>query len=196
MLFRSGTYNHWFKVNLTDDAWIITVKGDPRPNYIELSVYDLNFNPIENRAIFQADSITKTSNNKTYYPYVDHVMGSQSDFYNYSSQSRLDKGDERYYPLPPGAYLICVSTTRNEPLAYSFGLVIELQQLESTLILETGAAFLYENYDDQIILDQTENYTGLDEHQHSLGEWQTAWSRDHQQDDRFPDIFLPLVTTP
>jgi len=31
-------------------------------------------------------------------------------------------------------------------------------------------------------------------HQHSLNEWQTAWERDHQQDNRFPDLFLPLIT--
>jgi hypothetical protein len=46
-----------------------------------------------------------------------------------------------------------------------------------------------------IFLDTTENYTGEDVHLHSLGEWQTAWEREHQQDNRFPAVFLPLVTS-
>ena len=181
-------------------------------------------------------------------------MNAQSNLYNTYNPSRLDKGDDRYYALPSGAYLICISTTRNEPLDYSLGLVVEIQQQQFELLLETGGIdhFIYENElslnntiiigpvfnsnytlatnfnaytsttatidsgstvtipststwfisssallqdEDYILLDTTENYTGEDEHQHSLSEWQTAWQRDHQQDDRFPDIFLPLVTT-
>jgi hypothetical protein len=181
-------------------------------------------------------------------------MSAQSDLYNNFQVKRLDKGDDRYFPLDAGSYLLCVSTTRNEPLDYSLGLVIEIEDTELELLLETGGQdkFVYENAldlsntfvigpdffvnytlptgsnaytnvvatvnsgvtvtipsgstwlidnntvtasQDFILLDKTENYNGQDEHQHSLSEWQIAWERDHQQDDRFPDIFLPLVTT-
>jgi hypothetical protein len=252
--FGGGTYNHWFKVTITVPAWIITVKGPPRPNYIQVSAYDLNTNPIEGREIFQADSVPQNNDGTIYYPYVGHVMNAQSDFYNNFNPRRLDKSDDRYFALQPGSYMLCVSTTRNEPLDYALGLVIEVEDTELELLLETGGQdrFVYENAldvsntlvigpdffvnyslpvgqngytnniatiasgvtvtipagsswlidtntispnEDFILLDLTENYTGQDEHQHSLSEWQIAWARDHQQDDRFPDIFLPLVTT-
>jgi hypothetical protein len=253
--YGGGAYNHWFKINLSCDAWIITVKGAPRPKYINVSVYDLNEAPIQGRGIFDADSVTEVVNNEVYYPYVGHVMGAQSDLYNFFDPRRLDKGDDRYFPLSPGSYLLCVSTTRNEPLDYTVGLVIEVQQTEFELLLETGGLdhFIYENElslnntiiigpaftvnyslptnfngytstlatinssvtvtvpsnsswfissgaltnaQDLILLDATENYTGEEEHQHSLSDWQAAWTREYQQDDRFPDIFVSLTTIP
>ena len=253
--YGGGAYNHWFRINLLESAWIITVKGAPRPNYIQVSAYDLNQNPIQERNIFDRDSTKEQIDGEVYYPYVGHVMNAQSDLYNFYDPNRLDKGDDRYFALPPGSYLLCVSTTRNEPLDYTLGLVVEVQATEFYLLLETGGEdhLIYENElslyntviigptfsinytlptnfngytstlatinsgvtvtipqnsswyispsaitasEDYIILDTTENYTGEDEHQHSLGEWQNAWEREHQQDDRFPDIFLPLVTTP
>lgn len=252
--FGGGTYNHWFKINLSVPAWIITVKGPPRPNYIQVSAYALDQTPIQGRGIFDADSVPQNNDGTVYYPYVGHVMNAQSDLYNQFDIKRLDKSDDRYFPLSQGSYLICVSTTRNEPLDYTLGLVIEIEDTEPELLLETGGQdhFVYENSinlintlvigpdffvnyslpsgnnaytntlatinsgvtvtipsgstwfidndnvtgnEDFILLDLTENYTGQDEHQHSLSEWQIAWARDHQQDDRFPDIFLPLVTT-
>jgi len=252
--FGGGTYNHWFKITITVPAWIITVKGPPRPNYIQVSAYSLDQVPIEGREIFQADSVPQNNNGTIYYPYVGHIMSAQSDLYNNFAVRRLDQGDDRYFTLNPGSYLLCVSTTRNEPLDYTLGLVIEIEDTDPELLLETGGQdkFVYENgldltntlvigpdffvnyslpsgfnaytnilatidsgvtvtipagsewfidndtvtaSQDFILLDKTENYTGQDEHQHSLSEWQIAWSRDHQQDDRFPDIFLPLVTT-
>ncbi len=252
--FGGGTYNHWFKITLTAPAWIITVKGEPRPKYIQVSAYDLNDVPIQGRGIFDADSVQQNNNGVIYYPYVGHIMSAQSDLYNNFQVKRLDKGDDRYFPLDAGSYLLCVSTTRNEPLDYSLGLVIEIEDTELELLLETGGQdkFVYENAldlsntfvigpdffvnytlptgnnaytnvvatvnsgvtvtipsgstwlidnntvtasQDFILLDKTENYNGQDEHQHSLSEWQIAWERDHQQDDRFPDIFLPLITT-
>jgi len=251
--YGGGAYNHWFQINLLTSAWIITVKGAPRPNYIQVSAFDLNQTPIQGRGIFDADSVPELTAGEVYYPYVGHVMNAQSDLYNFYNSKRLDKGDDRYFSLPPGSYLICVSTTRNEPLDYTLGLVIEVQALEFELLLEDGGTskFIYENElstnntiiigptfssnytlptnfngytgtlatinsgatvtvpqtstwfissttllinDDYILLDTTENYTGEDEHQHSLAEWTEAWNRDHQHDDKFPDIFLPLVT--
>lgn len=256
--FGGGTYNHWFKVNLKVPAWIITAKGPPRPQYIQVSAYSLDQVPIEGRGIFDADSVTQINDGTVYHPYVGHIMGAQSDLYNNFAVKRLDRGDDRYFTLNPGSYLICISTTRNEPLDYELGLVIEVEDTILELLLETGGQdkFVYENsldtantlsigptfianytlpsgfngytpflatiestatvtisdgstwlidqgqYDptafvneDFIILDATENYTGQDEHQHSLSEWQEAWERDHQQDDRFPAVFIPLTTT-
>lgn len=252
--FGGGTYNHWFKITLASPAWIITAKGPPRPQYIQVSAYSLDQIPIEGRGIFDADSVPQNNDGTIYYPYVGHVMGAQSNLYNTFTIRRIDRGDDRYFTLNPGSYLLCVSTTRNEPLDYELGLVVEIEDIDPELLLETGGQnyFFYENgldltntlaigpdffvnyslpsgvngytnilatidsgvtvtipfgsewfidndtvtaSEDFILLDKTENYTGQDEHQHSLSEWQLAWQRDHQQDDRFPDVFIPLTTT-
>jgi hypothetical protein len=123
--FGGGTYNHWFQVNLKEPAWIIVAKAGPRPNYIQTSVYDLNKQPIEGRGIFQDDSVEVTNGTNTFYPYFATTMGAQSDLYNTFDAGRLDRGDERYYPLEAGGYLLCISTTRNELLDYEVGLVVE-----------------------------------------------------------------------
>ena len=251
--YGNGTYNHWFKITLGVNAWIIVTKGPPRPQYIQTSVYDLNQNPIQARNVFDKDSISEVNNGEVYYPYVGHTMNAQSYFYNNFDPNRLDRGDNRYFVLPPGSYLLCISTTRNELLDYSVGLIVEVQDIEPELLLETGGIdhIIYENEittgntvnigpiftvdytlpstfnaytailatinsgvtvtiqdpsswfisqavltnpEDYILLDVTEHYTGEDSHQHSLSEWQSAWQREHQQDDRFPDLFLPLIT--
>jgi hypothetical protein len=134
--FGGGTYNHWFQVNLKNNAWIIVVKSGPRPNYIQTSVYDLDKKPIEGRGIFQADSVETTKGTEAFYPYLGTVMGAQSDLYNTFEAARLDRGDERYYPLTAGGYLICISTTRNEPLDYEVGLVVEFPITELFIALE------------------------------------------------------------
>jgi hypothetical protein len=134
--FGGGTYNHWFQVNLKNNAWIIVVKSGPRPNYIQTSVYNLDKNPIEGRGIFQADSVETTKGTEAFYPYLGTVMGAQSDLYNTFEAARLDRGDERYYPLTAGGYLICISTTRNEPLDYEVGLVVEFPITELFIALE------------------------------------------------------------
>jgi hypothetical protein len=134
--FGGGTYNHWFQVNLKRSAWIIVAKSGPRPNYIQTSVYDLNKTPIEGRGIFQADSVETDSGNRIFYPYLGTAMGAQSDLYNAFVPARLGRGDERYYPLEAGGYLICVSTTRNEPLDYEVGLVVEFPVTQLFIALE------------------------------------------------------------
>jgi hypothetical protein len=123
--FGGGTYNHWFQVNLETPAWIIVAKAGSKPNYIQTSVYDLNKQPIEGRGIFQDDSVEVTNGSNTFYPYFGTTMGAQSDLYNTFNINRLDRGDERYYPLSAGGYLLCISTTRNELLDYEVGLVVE-----------------------------------------------------------------------
>jgi len=134
--FGGGTYNHWFRVDLRKDAWIIVTKSGTRPNYIQTSVYDLNKTPIEGRGIFQGDSVETDSGHGIFYPYLDTLMGAQSDLYNTFVPAGLDRGDERYYPLEAGGYLLCVSTTRNELLDYEVGLVVEFPITEMFISLE------------------------------------------------------------
>jgi hypothetical protein len=193
--YGGGTYNHWFSFTITSNAWIIIAKGGRRPKYINTSVYDLNLNPIEGRGIFQDDSITTTVDGEINNPYVGHVMNAQSDLYNNFNPNRLDKGDDRYYPLNRGTYLLCISTTRNEPLDYEVGVVIEFPSGDFVFLLENFAYLLLEN-DDFILNDHTEFYEGQDVHDHSLSEWEEAWQREHQADDRFPAFLVPFTTVP
>lgn len=193
--YGGGSYNHWFRFTIESDAWIIIAKGGIRPKYINTSVYDLNLNPIEGRGIFQADSIETTVDGQTYNPYVGQVMGAQSDLYNFFFPNQLDRGDERYYPLTPGSYLLCVSTTRNEPITYEVAVVLEFLTSDFEILLENFAFLLLEN-NDLIENDHTDNYQEQDLHSHSLSEWTEAWEREHQQDDRFPAVLVPLTTVP
>jgi hypothetical protein len=92
-------------------------------------------------------------------------------------------------------YLICVSTTRNEPIDYEVSVVIEFETSEFSLLLENFDLMLFEN-GDEIESDVTDQFFNQDIHEHSLSEWQTAWEREHQQDDRFPSNLIPLTTRP
>lgn len=135
--FGGGSYNHWYQINITSPAWIITAKGGPRPNYIQVSAYDLNKNPVEGQGIFQGDSVSIASvADGTYYPYIDQTMGAPSDLYNTFEPNALGRGDDRYFALGVGSYLLCVSTTRNELLNYTLGLVIEISIAEMLFLLE------------------------------------------------------------
>jgi hypothetical protein len=249
--FGGGTYNHWFQINIASPAWLILAKGPPRPNYIQISAYDLNKNPIQGQEIFGADSITTYADGQLYIPYLNTVMSAQSDLYNTFDRLRLDRGDERYYPLEAGSYLICVSTTRNEPLAYELGVVIEFPDAEMLFELEDldGSIFIQESAQqsqavvspvlttvvipsDLYIVTETPfiiQNTGSVEisatsvmdvggtippstygqygitvevgddayfntvHDHSLSEWKIAWQNEHQDTNRFPEIFVPLT---
>ena len=256
--FGGGTYNHWFQINLKTSAWIIVAKSGPRPNYIQTSVYDLDKKPIEGRGVFQGDSIVTGHGAALFYPYLNTVMGAQSDLYNTFDPARLDRGDERYYPLQAGSYLLCVSTTRNEIISYEVGLVIEfpidqiLFALEdegevSLLLKETAIDFSRTiNITSPVAVDTiinadinrpngfTENMSQINSgvtvtvlsgskwlisapvpseqqneftvilepgsdlyydtiHDHSLEEWQSSWESTHQDTDKFPAVFIPLV---
>ena len=144
--FGGGTYNHWFQINLEKPAWIIITKGPPRPKYIQVSAYDLNKTPFQGDPIFDADSIRIQNDGTVYIPYLNTVTSSQSDLYNQFSNLRLDRGDERYYPLAVGSYLICVSSTRNEPIDYEVAVVVEFTPTEGFMALEDddGALFITE----------------------------------------------------
>ena len=144
--YGGGTYNNWFQINTTAPSWIIITKGPPRPNYIQTSAYDLNHIPIQGEAIFDEDSVRDglRRDGEVYIPYLGSVMSAQSDLYNNFEAGRLDRGDERYYPLAAGSYLICVSSTRNEPLDYEVGIVIEFPITELFAGLEdTDEASLF-----------------------------------------------------
>jgi hypothetical protein len=143
--YGGGTYNHWFQINILSPAWIIITKGGPRPQYIQTSFYDINFNPIQGRGIFDADSVTTDG---AYFPYLNTAMAAGSDLYNQYSRLRLDRGDERYYPLPAGSYLLCVSSTRNELLDYAVGVIVEFPAFEGFFELEDG--------DGSVVLQETE----------------------------------------
>ena len=137
--YGGGTYNHWFQVNLAQPGWIVVTKAAlPKPQYLQISTYDLNKTPIQGQAIFDADSIEDGLNRagEVYIPYLDHMMSRQSDLYNTYSRWRLDRGDDRYYELQAGSYLICISSTRNEPLNYEVGVVIEFPPTEFEFALE------------------------------------------------------------
>jgi hypothetical protein len=138
--FGGGTYNHWFSVNLLDYGWIIITKAGERSQYINTSIFNVNITPIEGRDLFEADSIPGDflfdEKDRVYYPYVGHAMGSQSALYNLFTTNRVQLNDSRYFPLNPGTYLICISTTRNEPIDYYVGLVVEFSADELYLLLE------------------------------------------------------------
>ena len=249
-----GTFNHWFQINLASPGWIILTKGPPRPQYIQISAYDLNKVPIQGNSVFDEDSIYASSNGEVYIPYLDTVMNTQSDLYNSFDRLRLDRGDDRYYPLAAGSYLICVSSTRNETLEYNLGVVIEFPIAETFFELEDldGSVCLQEteidapsiispvttdvlipiganaftetsctinsgvtvtvsagstwfigeripvgDFDDfKIILEVGDDAYYDTIHDHSLSEWQNAWTREHQETERFPEIFVPLTNRP
>ena len=99
--YGGGSFNHWFKVKLETAGWIILANGSTKPKFINISAYDLNKNPIEGRAIFQADSIDQfNSEGVRQYPYLGTVQGAQSDSYHTFDAKRLDRGDDRYFALP------------------------------------------------------------------------------------------------
>jgi hypothetical protein len=193
--YGGGTYNHWFRIDISADAWIILAKGGRNPNYINVSAYDLNLTPIEGRNPFDKDSISETIDGEVYYPYVGHVMNKQSDLYNNFDANRLDKGDLRYYPLKRGSYLLCISSTRNENIDYEVAFVVEFPITGFDLLLEDYALMLYED-GGYVVADTTPNYVENDRHTHSLSEWDEAWQRERQQGIPFPAILVPLATQP
>jgi len=142
--YGNYTYDHWFQITLDSAAWIIAIKAGsklgteniiPETNSgyatnrrFQISIYDQNRTPIQQRNINEKDS-----------GYWAHVAGAQSDLYNTFNANRADKGNEVYYPLEPGNYLLCVSATRNEFLTYGVGLVIEFPTKGNNFVLTEDA---------------------------------------------------------
>mgnify|MGYP003135793423 FL=1 len=197
--YGGGTFNHWFKIKLEENGWIIIANGSTKPKFINISAYDLNKNPIEGRAIFQRDSIDQisTTDGSRQYPYRGHVQAAQSDTVNTFDPNRLDKGDDRFFALPIGEYLICISSVRNEPIDYAVGIVIEISDPFPVLLLEDFSRLIYENTPEQddIICDTTPNFTGDDAHDHSLTEWKSAWERERPENEPFPAFLVEYTTT-
>ena len=195
--YGGGSFNHWFKVKLETAGWIILANGSTKPKFIYISAYDLNKNPIEGRAIFQADSIDQfNSEGVRQYPYLGTVQGAQTDSYHTFDARRLDRGDDRYFALPVGEYLICISSVRNEPVDYSVGVVVEISDPFPVLLLEDFTRLLFEDTDiSNIVCDTTPNFTGDDAHDHSLTEWKSAWSRERQENEPFPEFLTAYTTT-
>lgn len=196
--YGGGTYNHWFKIGLLSPGWLIFAKGGERSKYINISTYDLNLNPIEARNVFDADSVVMQVNGDIYHPYVGHMMAAQSNLYNLYNPQRLDKEDNRYFPLETGEYLLCISSTRNELISYEVAMVVEFPVTGFYLDLEDYTYLLYEDTPTESLIeaDVTDNYEENDLHDHSLSEWDTAWKREHQDSERFPAILVPLTTRP
>ena len=195
--YGGGSFNHWFKVKLETAGWIIIANGSAKPKFINVSAYDLNKNPIEGRAIFQADSIDQfNAEGVRQYPYLGTVQGAQSDSYHTFDTRRLDRGDDRYFALPIGEYLICISSVRNEPVDYSVGIVVEISDPFPVLLLEDFTRLLFEDTEiSNVVCDTTPNFTGDDAHDHSLTEWKSAWSRERQADEPFPEFLTAYTTT-
>jgi hypothetical protein len=143
----NNTYNNWFQVTLEKAGWIILIKGGTvlsttntsRQNLYQdvnsrlmLAVYDQNRNPIEGMIIQQEPEA-----------YRGNVAGAQSDLYNTFNTKRFDKGDEMFYELEPGNYLICVSATRNEEFNYGVGLVIDINDDREQYILTEDTILSY-----------------------------------------------------
>jgi hypothetical protein len=193
-----GDMNHWFQINLLVPGWIITRKGGPRPNYIQVSAYDMNRKPIEGRMIFQADSLSTTDQDgDVYYPYVGQVMGAGSNLYNNFDNARLDKGNSLYFAFESGSYLLCISSTRNERLDYTLGVVAEIVSDDLFLLTENtdGGFLLFEpSQDNNILLDSGPGFNVNLYHDHSLTEWTQAWQRERSPGDELPEVFIPLTT--
>ena len=134
--YGNNTYNNWFQVQLTDEAWLILIKAgtklktsnvNPLQNLrsqidsrFEFSVYDLNQTPIEGRVIIDNPL-----------EFRGQVAATQSDLYNFPVNSKGYEinggGDDMFFRLDPGNYLICISACMNEEFTYAVGLVIEFQ---------------------------------------------------------------------
>jgi hypothetical protein len=143
------------------------------------------------------DSISETINGEIYFPYVGHVMNRQSDLYNVFDPNRLDKGDQRYYPLDAGSYLLCIATTRNELLDYDVAFVVEFPTTTFDILLEDYENVLYEDLvESDVVADTILDYVENDKHDHSLSAWNDAWKREQQQGAPFPDMLVPLATQP
>ena len=145
--YGNNTYNNWYQVTLDVPGWIILIKAGTtlstsnasrsdlnygNNSYFDVGVYDQNRNPIDGRIIHQHPQA-----------YWGHVAGAQSDLYNTYNPDRFDKGNEMFYELEPGNYLICVSATRNEEFKYALGMVVEITDLDEQFILTEDALISY-----------------------------------------------------
>jgi hypothetical protein len=126
-------------------------------------------------------------------------MSAGSNLYNFFDPSRLDKGNNLYYAFEPGSYLICVSSTRNERLNYTLGLVVEVVSNDVFMLTEDsdGGFLLFEpSADNKILMDTGIGYDGNVYHDQSLSEWTDAWRRERSPNDSLPDLFVSYTNRP
>ena len=154
--YGNYTYNHWFQVTLAEPAWIILLKAGSNlstspvtssnvlqniDDRFDVSVYAQDYSPIQGRTILEEPE-----------SFFGYVAGAESDLYNTFNPKLSTKGNETFYELTPGKYLICVSATCNEAFNYSLGLVVEFPSADDNFILtedqDTGFV-LQETFDAQ-----------------------------------------------
>tara|TARA_S200002703_G_scaffold21848_1_gene18467 strand:+ start:7912 stop:8763 length:852 start_codon:yes stop_codon:yes gene_type:complete len=128
-----------------------------------------------------------------YYPFQDTVAAEGSDLYNTFESNRIDKGDEMFYPLPVGKYLVCISMTRNEPRPYEVGVVIETEEDVVNINCEDESIVNLGLEEDCDLLGDTNPGFFNTFHDHSLSQWQSAWRRDNKPNSQLPLIFYPLL---
>ena len=137
--YGNYTYNHWFQITLPKPAWIILLKAGTNlstsnassanrfqdiDRRFDFSVYAQDYSPIEGRSVLQEPE-----------RFFGYVAGAQSDLYNTFNPKLDSQGNEMFYELTPGNYLVCVSATCNEAFDYALGLVVEFADNEENFIL-------------------------------------------------------------
>jgi len=145
--YGNDTYNHWFKITLLQKAFVLVIKAGTKlatSNVTPTSLfnqtttrfttafYDINRNPIQERFIHQFP-----------FGYKGTAAGAPSDLYNTFDPNKFNKGNELFYELEPGDYMICVSATRNELFQYGVGLVVEIPSNDEDFILVEDTPVFY-----------------------------------------------------
>jgi hypothetical protein len=138
--YGGGQESVWYRLVLEQPAWIIVIKSGLNPNYYQVTPFDGNKDPIEPRAILQADEIFPDA-------FQNQVAASMSTLYNTFDPVRLDQGNSLYFALPVGQYFFNVSNTRNDPQDYEIGLIIETKETFGFIQTEEneGELFVLEN---------------------------------------------------
>lgn len=151
--YGRDTYNHWYQVTLIDRGYILLFKAGTKPATANLAfpnssvganpkyaadrfmiaVYNQNTNPIIPLPIHQQPEI-----------YYGQVAAVQSETLNNSDPIyRFDNGNEMYFELEPGNYLICVSAVCNELIDFAVGLVLEFPSTDEQFILLENRELAY-----------------------------------------------------
>lgn len=191
--------NVWFKLTVKVPFFIIFVKAVTRDaRFIDLSFYNVN-DKTRNLAL----PILRDPDVPFYWC---HAASSQSDIYNLIedevSSSNIDKGYTSRLPLPPGTYLIKLSTQRWDAFNYKQYFIIETPVEENYLVLEgeeESYILLESSTEDQPIYlsDEIESLGASEIRQvrsHNLRRWENEWNRTYSQ-QAFPTVLTNYVTS-
>ena len=147
--YGRDTYNHWYSIKLAKKGYLLLFKAgtklatsnlvaaDVGNQYVNdrfmVAAYDQNRNPLFPLPILQQPEI-----------YFGQVAPVQGPTMNTVVPYRFEEGNELYYELQPGRYLICVSATCNELSDFGVGLAIEFPTPSEQFILleDTEIAYL------------------------------------------------------